>query len=75
MRNGYKVCYREKGGTKYIRYFITNKYKDAKYIILGFKHYPPTERGTNRVLNMPKYKVKKISRKEIQAGIWREVPF
>ncbi len=75
MRNGYKVCYREKGCTKYIRYFITHKYKDAKCIILRFKHYPPTERGTNRILNKPKYKIKKISRKEIQSGIWRESPF
>ncbi len=75
MKNGYKVCYREKGCTQYIRYFITHKYKVAKYLITSFKNYPPTERGTDRILNKPKYKIKKISRKEIQCGIWRGCPF
>lgn len=75
MKNGYKVCYREKGCTQYIRYFITHKYKDAKCVVVGLKLFPPLERGTNRPLNKPRYKIKKISRREIQRGIWREVPF
>lgn len=75
MKNGYKVCYREKGCTQYIRYFITHKYKDAKFVVTGLKNYPPLDRNTNRILNKPKYKIKKISRKEILSGIWREIPF
>ena len=48
MRNfGYKICYKERGSKKYIRYFMTYTYPQALKILYYFISYPPDERETD----------------------------
>ena len=75
VQNGYKVCYKEQGSNQYIRHFKTRNYKDAISMINFYKRYPPTARDDNHKLKRPKWRAIPISFKEIQDGIWREVPF
>lgn len=72
---GYKICYREKNSKRYIRYFLTYTYKQAVSALREYIRYPPKERNTDRQLNRPKWKIIPVNKKEVQAGIWREVPF
>ena len=54
MRNfGYKICYKERGSKKYIRYFMTYTYPQALKILYYFISYPPDERETGRKLIIP----------------------
>ena len=75
VKAGYKVCYKEQGSNQYIRHFKTRNYKDAISMINFYKRYPPTARDDNHKLKRPKWRAIPISFKEIQDGIWREVPF
>ena len=75
VKAGYKVCYKEQGSNQYIRHFKTRNYKDAISMINFYKRYPPTAREDNHKLKKPKWRAIPISFKEIQDGIWREVPF
>lgn len=74
-RYGYKVCYREEGSERYVRYFLTYTYKQAIKAIDGYIRSPPKERETGRKLNNPHWKIIPVSRNEVRAGIWRETPF
>ena len=75
VKAGYKVCYKEQGSNQYIRHFKTRNYKDAIKMITYYKRYPPTARDDNHKLKRPKWRAIPITFKEIQDGIWREVPF
>ena len=76
MRNyGYKVCYREHGGKRRIRHFLTYTRKQAVQALNCYIRYPPTAREDGRVLNNPHWKIIPVSRREADAGIWRECPF
>jgi hypothetical protein len=76
MRNfGYKICYKERGSKKYIRYFMTYTYPQALKILYYFISYPPDERETGRKLIQPEWRIIPVTKKEILAGIWRECPF
>lgn len=75
MNNGYKVCYREQGKTRYIRYFMTYTYKQAVNAMVGYIRYPPKSREDNHKLIGPTWKIIPISRKEVDNGIWLECPF
>lgn len=72
---GYKVCSREQGKKRYIRHFMTYTYKQAVNVMTGYIRYPPNARGDNHKLISPTWKIIPISRKEVDAGIWRECPF
>ena len=72
---GYKVCYREQGKKRYVRYFLTYTHKQAVYAMNSYIRYPPRERETNRKLNNPSWKIIPVTRKEVDDGIWRECPF
>lgn len=72
---GYKVCYCENGNNNYIRHFKTYTYKQAVVAMDGYIRYPPPARNDGHILKNPKWKIIPISRDEVKAGIWREVPF
>lgn len=72
---GYKVCYREQGKKRYVRYFLTYTFKQAMNAMNSYIRYPPYERETGRKLNQPEWKIIPITRKEVRDGIWRECPF
>ena len=72
---GYKVGYRENGSRIFIRYFMTYTYKMARMCLHHYRKTPPRERETNRPLINPFWEIKPITRKEILAGIWDEIPF
>ena len=72
---GYKVCYKEEGNVRYIRYFMTYTYRQAVYARYTYIRYPPLSREDKHILKEPKWKIIPISKKEVEAGIWREVPF
>jgi len=73
--NGYKVCYKECGTKSYIRHFKTYTKLEALDMICHYIRYPPKERETARALIKPKWKIIKVSKREILAGIWDEPPF
>ena len=75
IKAGYKVCYKEQGSNQYIRHFLTRTYKDAISMIALYKRYPPRARKDNHKLKKPKWRAIPVSFKEVQDGIWREVPF
>ena len=72
---GYKIGYRENGSRNFIRYFMTYNYKMARMCLRHYRKTPPRERETNRLLINPFWEIKPITRKEILAGIWDEIPF
>ena len=74
-RYGYKVGYRENGSRIFIRYFMTYTYQQAKMCLRHYRKSPPRERETNRPLINPFWEIKPITKKEILAGIWDEIPF
>ena len=75
LRTGFKVWYKEQGSNQYIRHFLTRNYNDAIYMINHYKRYPPNSREDNHKLKKPKWRAIPVTIKEIQDGIWREVPF
>lgn len=72
---GYKVGYRENGSRIFIRYFMTYTYPQARMCLRHYRKTPPRERETNRPLINPFWEIKPITKKEILAGIWDEIPF
>ncbi len=75
IRTGFKLCYKEQGSKEYVRYFMTRTYKDAVRILKLYRRYPPTAREDNHKLKKPRWRIIPVTLKEIQDGIWREVPF
>ncbi len=74
-RYGYKVCYREQGGKRYVRYFLTYTRKQAMTAMAGYIRYPPVARDDGHTLQGPAWKIVPVSRSEVEKGIWREAPF
>ena len=72
---GYKIGYRENGSHNFIRYFMTYTYPQAKMCLRHYRKSPPRERDTNRPIINPFWEIKPITKKEILAGIWDELPF
>ena len=72
---GYKIGYRENGSRIFIRYFMTYTYPQARMCLRHYRKAPPRERETNRPLINPFWEIKPITKKEILAGIWDEIPF
>lgn len=72
---GYKVCYKETGSRRYVRYFLTYTYRQAIRAMRDYTRYPPLDRATGRLLNRPKWKVIPVTHKEVLRGIWRACPF
>ena len=73
--HGYKVCYREKGCKKYIRYFLTYTYSQAKKAKASFIKITQKSRDDNHYLKKPHWIIIPIKKSEVRAGIWHEVPF
>ena len=72
---GYKVCYREQGKKRYVRYFLTYTHKQAVYAMNSYIRYPPRERETNRKLNNPSWKIIPVTRKKSMTASGGSVPF
>ena len=72
---GYKVGYRENGNRLFNRHFMTYTYKQARFSLRFYRKYPQRNRETNRPIIDPFWEIKPITRKEILAGIWDEIPF
>ena len=72
---GYKVCYREEGSNKYIRYFKTYTYSEAETAISGYIRYPPRARTDDHLLNNPEWVIIPVKISEVLSGIWLEAPF
>ena len=73
--NGYKICYKEKGSKRYIRYFLTYTYTKAKQMKEYYLKYPQKSRDDEHYLKKPNWVIIPIKKSEIRAGIWHEVPF
>ena len=72
---GYKIGYRENGSLLFNRLFITRNYNQAVSMRNFYRRYSKQERNTNRPLINPFWEILPITKKEILAGIWDEVPF
>ena len=75
MSYGYKVCYREQDSKRYVRYFLTYTHRQAVDALNCYIRDPPVARENGHILNRPIWKIIPVTRKEIEAGIWRECPF
>ena len=73
--HGYKVCYKEKGGKRYVRHFLTYTYTQAKQAKEFYIKIPQNARTDGHPLNKPEWVIIPIKRSEVRAGIWHEVPF
>ena len=71
---GYMVGYRELG-SRFIRYFTTFNYKQARNLLRMYQKYPTRERETNRLLIDPVWEIQPITKKEIMRSILDELPF
>ena len=72
---GYKIGYRENGSRCFIRYFMIYTYRQALFSLHYYKKYPQRERETNRPIVNPFWEIQPITKKEVLAGIWDEIPF
>ena len=72
---GYKIGYRENGSLLFNRLFITRSYNHAVSMRNFYRRYIKQERNTKRLLINPFWEILPITKKEILAGIWDEVPF
>ena len=72
---GYKVCYKEKGRSNYVRHFLTYTYAQAKKAKAYFIKYPQNARDDNHLLRKPNWVIIPVKKSEVRAGIWHEVPF
>ena len=72
---GYKVGYRENGSLLFNRLFITRSYKQAVSMRNLYRHYEKKHRIEPRPLINPFWEILPITKKEILAGIWDEIPF
>ena len=72
---GYKIGYRENGSLLFNRLFITRSYNQAVSMRNFYRRYEKRERNTNRPLINPFWEILPITKKEILAGIWDEIPF
>ena len=72
---GYKIGYRENGSLLFNRLFITRSYNHAVSMRNFYRRYEKRERNTNRPLISPFWEILPITKKEILAGIWDEIPF
>ncbi len=68
---GYKVGYLD-DSRHFIRKFITRTHKQAHSVLLLYRRYGHEYGKKTREFN---YKIKPITKKEILAGIWNELPF
>ena len=66
---GYKICYQERGSKELITKFMTHNYK------LAVKYKLYYVRCKDIKLKKPTWCIIPITRKEVKAGIWRQVPF
>ena len=73
--HGYKICYKEKGQKRYIRYFLTYTYAQAKQAKASFIKTPQKARDDSHYLKKPNWVIIPIKRSEVRSGIWHEVPF
>ena len=74
-KNGYKICYKEKGKNYYVRYFLTYTFSQAVKMKNYFIRYPQLTRDRTRPLKKPEWVIIPIKKSEVKAGIWHEVPF
>ena len=72
---GYKIGYRENGSLLFNRLFITRSYNQAVSMRNFYRRYIKQERDTKRPLINPFWEILPITKKEILAGIWDEIPF
>ena len=72
---GYKIGYRENGSLLFNRLFITHSYNHAVSMRNFYRRYSKQERDTKRPLINPFWEILPITKKEILAGIWDEIPF
>ena len=67
---GYKVGYRENGNRLCIRKFITRTHQQAYQMLVFYRKF-----GHQRVAQKFNYEIQPITKKEVLAGIWDELPF
>ena len=72
---GYKIGYRENGSLLFNRLFITRSYNQAVSMRNFYRRHIKQERETKRPLVNPFWEILPITKKEILAGIWDEIPF
>ena len=70
---GYKVCYRQ-NDKFFVRLFITKTRKQAYHVLNYYQKYGHIGCRKSKI-EMFNYLIKPISKKEILAGIWDELPF
>ena len=71
--NGYKVCYREKGRTRFKRHWACNTYSGAEWQ-MKFCMRVPQKAKDGHVLREPTWKIFPITNAEI-AAIRKKCPF
>jgi len=72
---GYKICYREKGSPEYIERFLTYSYRQAVKVKQMYVKWPNMACIGNMTIKKPTWYIIPITKKEVKAGIWRQVPF
>ena len=76
MKNyGYKVCYKEHGKRRFVRYLATNTKDGAIFMMNEYIQNPQYSRKTNLPLVKPIWKVIPIKSKKEFIGIWKDAPF
>ena len=71
--NGYKVCYREQGRTRFVRHMVCNTYDGAEWTIKMCRRDPPKSKD-GKVLFKPTWKIIPLTHKEL-LKVQKVVPF
>ena len=72
---GYKVCYKEKDRSEYIRHFKAYTYSQALSARRYYRKYRQKSREDNHLLKKSYWVIIPITKSEVKDGIWHEVPF
>ena len=72
---GYKVCYKEKYCSEYIKHFKAYTYSQALSARRYYRKYEKKTREDNHLLKKPYWVIIPITKSEVKDGIWHEVPF
>ena len=69
-RYGYKVGYRKNGSRLFNKKFIARTHKQADQMLVYYRKF-----GHQRAAQKFNYEIQPITKKEVLAGIWDELPF
>ncbi len=71
---GYKVGYRVHGSRIFIKKFIAHTLPAARKMLYFYRKYGHNNAQKQRI-HQVNYDIKPITKREILAGIWDEIPF